>query len=220
MQAVIFCGGYGTRIREYNNKIPKPLIKVNKTPIIYRISKNLLDQGIEKVYLLTGYKSNEFLKNNFIKKEKRIMCIDTGVGTETGERLRLIKNYLNNKIFLITYGDTYVEFDLKKTIRIHKIKKKLLSSTYYRYYFPYGSYKNEGNCTSFKEKHFMNINSGFYLTDFEIFKSIRKNESFEKSTIPRIIKNNNFSLSSEIKKWFPMDNYYDYLRLSKYLNDL
>lgn len=220
MEAVIFCGGYGTRIREYNNKIPKPLIKVNKLPIVYRVSKNLLSQGIEKIYLLTGYKSNEFLKNQLIKNEKRIQCIDTGIGTETGERLRLIKNYLKQKIFLITYGDTYVEYDLKKAIRVHNIKKKILSSTYYSYYFPYGSYEYIDKKPTFKEKHFMNINSGFYLTNFEIFKFIRKNESFEKSTIPRLIKKNNFTLSVEVEKWYPMDNYYDYLKLSKYLNDL
>ena len=219
MKAVIFCGGYGTRIREFNNKVPKPLIKVNKVPIVYRISQNLFKQGVERVYLLTGYKSDEFHKNNLIRKEKKIECIDTGVGTETGERLRLIKNYLINEIFLITYGDSYVEFDLKKATKIHKNKKKILSSTFFKYYFPYGSYEYDGKHTSFKEKHFININSGFYLTNFEIFKSIKKNESFEKSTLPRLIKSNNFSLSVDVKKWYPMDNYYDYLKLLHYLND-
>ena len=54
-QAVILCGGLGTRLKPITNKIPKPMVKLNKKPFILYIIEQLKKQRIKKVLLLTGY---------------------------------------------------------------------------------------------------------------------------------------------------------------------
>ena len=116
-KVVIFCGGKGTRIRELNNKIPKPLLKIKKKAIIERIMEIYYKQGLNNFILLSGYKSEKIEKYKFSKKFK-IKVIFTGVHSGTAERLYRIKSILKNGHFFLTYGDTIANFKLKNIISI------------------------------------------------------------------------------------------------------
>ena len=114
-QAVILCGGKGLRLKALTKKIPKPLLKINKKPFIEYLIKNLSRQGINKVILLCGYKSEKFFikyhnKNIFNSK---ITCIREPSILDTGGAV--INAYKKlDKIFYLLNGDTYFDINLNE----------------------------------------------------------------------------------------------------------
>ena len=105
MKVVILAGGLGTRLSEYTKVIPKPMVKINKKPIINYIIEHYSKFDLNEFYIATGYKGNiikDYFKNKF--KKKKIHIIDTGQNTMTGGRLKRLKPYLD-ETFLMTYGD-------------------------------------------------------------------------------------------------------------------
>ncbi len=126
MKVIILAGGLGTRISEYTKTIPKPMIKVNGKPIIYRIMNHFSKFGFNDFYIALGYKGDVLKKyfRTLKKKEWRINLINTGKNTMTGGRLKRLKKFLGNETFLMTYGDGLSDINLKKLIKFHKKKKE------------------------------------------------------------------------------------------------
>jgi glucose-1-phosphate cytidylyltransferase len=115
MQALIFCGGFGTRINKGSKvKKLKPLIKINKKEILLRIIEIYKKNGIKDFILLGGYKIKELKKFSKKVKDVNIQVLDTGLKTETGGRLLRAKKLIKNNNFLLTYGDSLASFSLKK----------------------------------------------------------------------------------------------------------
>ena len=208
MKTFIFCGGKATR---FNNGKPgplKPLIKINKIPIILRIIKHLKKNSINEIFLLGGYKFNK-LKSFFKKNKMNIVVIDTKINTSTAGRLLMIKNLITkNENFLLTYGDSLVDFDIESALSLKKKNTFVISS--FKYKFMYGVLNsNKRNiCTNMYEKKIFSVNSGFYILDKKIFKFIRsKKESFESDVIPRVLRSKkiNFKINY-VQSWLPIDN--------------
>lgn len=222
--AVILCGGKGTRYNLKNKrKILKPLVKIKGTPIIEKVIEIYKKNNIRNFLLLGGYKFND-LKKNFSKKKSKlnIQCINTGVNTETAGRLLFAKKYLNKKMFLMTYGDSLTNFDLKKALKLKKSNNIVMSC--YNYKIPYGvlSEINQNELKHIREKNnSCLINAGFYILDSEIFKFIRsKNESFEKVTLKKLILSKKKVKLNLLTKWYPMDTMGDKLNMERFINDL
>ena len=97
--AVILCGGRGSRLGVLGDKMPKTLVKVNNKEILWYILNHLKVQGFTDVILPLGYKGGVIKK--FLKKNKNfnlnIKAINTGIKTEIGKRLSLIKNEIKSK---------------------------------------------------------------------------------------------------------------------------
>lgn len=222
-KAVIFCGGKATR---FNNGKPgplKPLIKVNNEPIIIKIINIYAKKGVKEFILLGGYKFKTL--NQFFKKKKfknlNIKVIDTGINTETAGRLLKARKIIGDDNFFLTYGDSITDFDpIKAYKKFYKSKHAFLISIY-KYISPYGvvKYKNNTLNTYYEKKYMFYINAGFYIFNKKLFKFIKsKNESLEKKTIPRILKNKiNKILIYKCKFWHPMDNQSDRSKLSQIL---
>ncbi len=220
MQALIFCGGLGTRINQYKKKkILKPLIKINKQEILLRIIDIYKKNNINDFILLGGYKFKSLEK--FAKKIKdiKITAINTGVNTETAGRLLKVKNKIKGDKFLLTYGDSIANFNLRKSLKLKK--KNNIVLTVYRYKLPYGVLDlKKNNIIQMREKNFsVPINAGFYILDKKIFKYINsENESFEKNTIPKILRSQKIKINYDITDvWYPMDNLNDKKKLEKVL---
>ena len=125
MKVVILAGGFGTRLSEYTNIIPKPMIKINGKPLIYYIMKIYAKHGFKDFYIALGYKGKiikRFFKNN--KFNWKINLIETGLKTMTGGRLKRLSKYLKDETFLMTYGDGVSDINIKKLIKFHKKNKK------------------------------------------------------------------------------------------------
>jgi glucose-1-phosphate cytidylyltransferase len=56
MQAVILCGGRGTRLHEETSVRPKPMVSVGDHPILWHIMRNYRAYGVRDFVLCLGYK--------------------------------------------------------------------------------------------------------------------------------------------------------------------
>ena len=129
MKVVILAGGFGSRISEYTKTIPKPMIAINKKPILVHIMEHYAKFGFKEFYIALGYKGN-IIKKYFKNKKFKwsINLIDTGLNTMTGGRIKRLKKYLKSD-FLLTYGDGLSNVNLKKLLDFHQRKKKLVTVT-------------------------------------------------------------------------------------------
>jgi len=195
MKVVILAGGFGTRISEYTKTIPKPMIKINNTPLILFIMQQYAKYGYKDFYIALGYKGqiikNFFKKNKF--KDWNINLIDTGQNTMTGGRLARLKKYLGQKTFLLTYGDGVSNVNIKKLVNFHKKKKKILTLTAVRPPARFGAIKLKGSfVTYFKEKSKTDagwINGGYFVVEPKIFDYLRGDKTFfEKEPMEKISK--------------------------------
>ena len=179
MKVVILAGGKGTRISEYTKSIPKPMIEVGKKPLIVHIMQHYAKFGFKDFIVAAGYKQ-EIIKKYFKNKDFgwNIKIINTGKNTMTGGRLKRLEKYLKDeKCFMFTYGDGISNVNLKKLLKFHLLKKKLITVTAVRPPARFGEIVlNKNFVKSFKEKPQVTkgwINGGFFVASSKFFKFIR-----------------------------------------------
>ena len=117
MKVVIFAGGLGSRLGTMSQDKPKPLLEIQKEPLIKYLMDIFLKQNFKDFLILTGYKSKKI--EDYFKKNKKkyldcsIKIFNTGVNTSTGKRLKLAKKYLPDR-FILSYSDGLANVNLKK----------------------------------------------------------------------------------------------------------
>ncbi len=153
MKTVIFAGGFGTRIGEESVTLPKPLIEIGGMPILWHIMKRYLHYGHNDFIIACGYKAqlikkffvdyalyskdltidcckNEISMSNNLAEDWKVTLIDTGLKTNTGTRLQMLKPLLENEEhFFLTYGDGVADVEINTTLKFHKAHKKALTIT-------------------------------------------------------------------------------------------
>lgn len=199
MKVVILAGGFGTRLSEYTQTIPKPMVKIGGKPIITHIMSHYMSYGFDDFILATGYKNSYFkkyfkgykknakpFKTTLNGKKCLVTILNTGLNTLTGGRLKKVKNLINdNDDFLFTYGDGVSSVNLKKLVNFHKLNKKLVTVTAVRPPARFGEIKlKRNNIISFKEKPQVSngwINGGFFVAKKKFLNLIKgNNEILEK----------------------------------------
>ena len=224
MKVVILAGELGTRISEYTKTIPKPMININKKPLILHIMKHFAKYGFNNFYIALGYKG-EIIKKFFkTKKFKdwKINLIETGQKTMTGGRLKRLKKHLDKETFLLTYGDGVSNVNLKKLVKFHKKNKKILTLTAVRPPARFGAIKLKGNkVTYFKEKSKIDegwINGGFFVMEPKIFKFLKNDKTFlEREPMENLSKRNELMAFKHYKFWQCVDTKRDKEILEKIL---
>ncbi len=216
MKVIIFCGGLGTRLGIETKNIPKPMVLIDKIPIVERVMNSFMRYGYDEFILATGYKSfviEKYFKN---KKKFKVKCVYTGLKTNTGGRLLKLKKYIDpNEDFFLTYGDGLSNQNLKKLFSIHKSKKKIGTITIVRPPARFGEVlvKKNDIVSQFKEKPNVNngwINGGFFVLNEKIFSFIRKkNEIFEKEPLERLVKKKQLLAFKHRGIWQCMDTQRD-----------
>lgn len=144
LELVIFAGGYGSRLSELTEQVPKPLVEIGDIPIIMHIMRYYSKFGVKSFIICAGYKYHKFNEyfcslharsNNLMinyseecpydSAEKsywedwKIRVVNTGLGTPTGGRLSMIAPYLKDSRFLLTYGDGLSNIDLNLLLEQH-----------------------------------------------------------------------------------------------------
>ena len=128
MKVVILAGGFGTRLSEYTDSIPKPMVPIGGKPIIEHII-NIYQKYGHNDFVATGYKSQiieNYFKNNSSKSN--IHLINTGSETLTGGRIKRLEKFLKTNLFL-TYGDGVSDINLDNLLQFHKNNKKIVTVT-------------------------------------------------------------------------------------------
>ena len=183
MKIVILAGGFGTRLSEYTDKIPKPMVPINNKPILVHIMEHYFRYGFKDFYIALGYKG-AIIKNYFNKKkfDWNVNLIHTGIKTMTGGRLKGLKKILGNKTFMMTYGDGLSNVNLNKLLKFHKKNKKLVTLTAVRPPARFGAIKIRGNKVKlFKEKDKVDegwINGGFFVMEPKFLEYIKNDYTF------------------------------------------
>mgnify|MGYP001378193542 CR=1 FL=1 len=227
MKVIILAGGLGTRISEYTKSVPKPMILINKVPILVHIMDHFSRFGFRDFIIATGYKGSVikkyFKKCNF--KEWNIKIVNTGKKTMTGGRLKRLEKFLKKKEeFFLTYGDGVSNVNLKKLVNFHKRNKKLVTLTAVRPPARFGYLKIKGNLVNyFKEKTATDegwINGGFFVINPKFLKYIKDDQTFlEKEPLEKITKKKQLSAYKHKSFWHCMDTIRDKRKLDKILKN-
>ena len=225
IKTIILAGGLGTRISEETKKIPKPMVKIGKIPIIHHIIKIYETYGYNDFIICGGYKYKTISKYfSKIKLNSNIKVINTGIGTMTGGRILKIKKYVkNDEKFFLTYGDGVSNVNLKKLLKYHIKNKKLLTLTAVQPNMKYGVVKfSKGNklISKFEEKpkkHF--ISGGFFVVSTKIFKYIKNSKSiFEFDCLPKLANKKLIIGYKHMGFWHSLDTMKDKINLNKIWN--
>ena len=192
MQVVVLCGGKGTRLSEYTEQIPKPLIDVGGKPILSHIMDMYGQYGYNDFVLCLGYKGDkikEFFENENLYN---IEFVDTGIDSNKAERIMKIKNYVKGNDFFVTYGDDLSDVDINKLLKFHYKNKKVATLTAIDLVSPFGilEINKKAEVTRFKEKPKLDclMNGGYYVFSKKIFDYIKKGCDLEKETFGDLVK--------------------------------
>jgi len=203
MKVVILAGGFGSRLSEYTEIIPKPMVNIGNDPILMHIIKIYAKFGYNDFYIALGYKSdviiNYFMKYKYSEKinnsndenitsyqlddlKLKINLIHTGKNSMTGGRLKRLEKYIGKQRFMLTYGDGLSDINLHALSEFHTSHGKLATVTAVRPPARFGVLQlNEDKVISFKEKSQLDegwINGGFFIIEPEFFSFIKNDETF------------------------------------------
>jgi len=244
MKAVILAGGLGTRLSEETILKPKPMIEIGGKPILWHIMKHYSAYGIQEFIICVGYKgymikeyfANYFLhmsdvtfdlKNNSMEVHQhyaepwKVTVVDTGTSTQTGGRLKRIKDYLGKEAFCFTYGDGVSDVNIKALIAYHKSKKVKATVTGVQPPGRFGALNvKEGMVKSFQEKPLGDgswVNGGFFVLEPSVIDEIDSDQTlWEKEPLERLSKKKQLAVYEHSGFWQPMDT----LRDKNLLEDL
>jgi len=242
MKAVILAGGRGTRLSEETQLKPKPLVEAKGKPLLWHIMKNFSRYEINEFIILSGYKGQqirEYFANFWLHQSDltfdlatsnqeihevrslpwKVTVLDTGVNTNTGERIARLKGLLNDD-FLLTYGDGISDVDIQKLIATHQNSSNLVTLTAVQPPARFGALNLRANqVLNFQEKPSGEggwINGGFFVFSpkaFEFFLS--DTPSFEIDVLPKIASNGKLGAYRHSGYWQPVDTIRDLERLEE-----
>lgn len=223
IKVVILAGGMGSRISQYTEKIPKPMIKIGNQPMLSHIMRIFMHYGLNNFIIAGGYKINVIKKFYYNSKEfKNLQIIYTGKKEQTGGRILRLKKYLKNeKFFFLTYGDGVSNVNLLKLLKFHLNHNKIATVTAVRPPVKFGELIISKNSMvkSFLEKPQINrgwINGGFFILNKKIFNFIsNSNTMLEKEPLQKISQSNELVAYRHHGYWRCMDNLNEKSQLEK-----
>ena len=215
MQVVILAGGFGTRLSEETDLIPKPMVRIGEIPILEHIMNFYSGYGHKEFIVALGYKAEivrEYFDNyNF--PGWRVNLIDTGLETSTGGRIKKLKNILDDE-FMLTYGDGLSNVNIDDLLDHHKRFGKIATVTTVRPPARFGTIESfNGIVTRFAEKDPQEagwINGGFFCLNRKVCDFINdESTSFESEPLNLLVERKQLSAYEHNGWWQPMDTLRD-----------
>ena len=183
MKVILLAGGFGSRLSEYTDNIPKPMVEIGGKPMLFHIMNLYAKYGHTNFFIALGYKGN-IIKKYFskISKSWSINLIDTGEETMTGGRVKRLQKLIGNETCMLTYGDGLADINLDSLLNFHKKHGKLVTVSAVRPPARFGAIKLNGDrVTSFKEKSYLGegwINGGFFVIEPGFFDFINGDNTY------------------------------------------
>ena len=214
MKVIILAGGYGTRLSEYTESIPKPMVNIGGKPIIWHIMKTYAHFGYKDFYLALGYKA-EVIKEFFLNYRSlnadftvdlsndnvdfhqidnvdwRVTLVQTGLQSMTGGRIKRMKSFVDKGTFMLTYGDSVADIDIDALLNYHKSHGKMVTVSGVRPSARFGELEMlDQKVISFREKPQTKegwVNGGFFVCEPEVMDFIEDDLTvFEKEPLEKI----------------------------------
>jgi glucose-1-phosphate cytidylyltransferase len=238
MKVVLFCGGLGTRIREYSESIPKPMIPIGHQPILWHVMQYYSQYGHRDFVLCMGYKAN-VIKDFFLgykphayadcvvsgngsrvellgkpQDDWRVALIDTGIWRNIGERLWAVREQvIGEEMFLANYSDGLCDVDLDDMVARFRASGKVACFLAVRppVTFHFADIEESGRVREFRSSDHADlwINGGFFLMRPEIFDYMREGEELVLEPFRRLIEADQLMAYKYTGFWRAMDTLRD-----------
>ncbi len=239
MKAVIFAGGYGTRISEETVTLPKPLVEIGAMPILWHIMKIYAAHGVSDFVICCGYKGH-LIKRYFLdffhrgadltidlatntlevrriaSEPWRVTLAETGLATMTGGRLRRVREYLGDETFCLTYGDGVSDIDIPALIAFHRAQGALATVTAVQQPGRFGAldFSADGHrVDGFREKSASDghlINGGFFVCEPGVIDYIEDDDTvWEEGPLKRLVADRQLAVYHHRGFWQNMDTLRD-----------
>jgi glucose-1-phosphate cytidylyltransferase len=199
VKVIILAGGFGTRLAEYTEVIPKPMVTIGGRPILWHIMNTYASFGHIDFHLALGYKAEVIkeyflhyhslnadftvnLANGDIKPHQvdnidwNVTLVNTGIESMTGGRVKRMQPFIDNEPFLLTYGDGVANIDINALVDFHRSHGKMVTVSAVHPGARFGELDLNGDQVfSFNEKPQTTqgwINGGYFVIEPEFFNLI------------------------------------------------
>jgi glucose-1-phosphate cytidylyltransferase len=220
---VILCGGRGTRLRERTREIPKPLVEIGGRPIVQHVVELYAAQGFRRFLLATGYRGESierFAAACRWPEGVHVQCVDTGLDTPTGGRLKLLEPLLGDEPSLCaTYADGLADIDLARLLHFHEGHGALATMTVVRPELPFGVAEldgGDGRVLGFHEKPRSErwVNGGFFCLRAGALEYLAHDSVLEREPLQRLAAAGELRAFRHAGFWECMDTYKDAVALN------
>jgi glucose-1-phosphate cytidylyltransferase len=238
MKVVLFCGGLGTRIREYSENIPKPMIPIGHQPILRHVMQYYSQYGHREFILCLGYKAN-VVKDYFLNYKQavnsdcvisqfgtkiemlgeqppdwRVSLIDTGIWRNIGQRLLAVRQYVqDDEIFLANYSDGLTDAPLPDMIDRFKKSGKIgcFIAIHPPITFHLAEFDTSGTVQRIRasQESEIWINGGYFIFRREIFDYIQEGDELVMQPFSRLIERGQLMAYKYEGFWRAMDTLRD-----------
>ena len=214
MKVILLAGGFGTRLSENTEILPKPMVRIGGKPILLHIMRTYAHFGHKDFYIALGYKA-EVIKDYFLhyrtlnadftvdlgtgavnshqldEVDWKVTLVNTGQHSMTGGRVKRMKPFIGNETCLLNYCDGLSNVDLDQLIKFHKSHGKLVTVTAVHPGARFGELEIKGEqVTSFQEKPQTRqgwINGGYFVIEPEFFDLIHDDQTIlEREPLERV----------------------------------
>jgi glucose-1-phosphate cytidylyltransferase len=244
MKVAILAGGLGSRLAEETEVKPKPMVEIGGKPILWHIMMYYSQFGYDDFTIALGYKGEVIKKymvdycalnrdltvstrtgkvkmSGGLVSDWTVNLVDTGIGTQTGGRIKRLAPYIGNETFMLTWGDGLANVDLNELLKFHRAHGKLATLTAVRPTARFGHLEMDGDhITEFSEKPQTAegwINGAFFVLEPEIFDYIEGDSThFEKEPLEQLAREGQLMAYRHSSFWQCMDT----LREKKFLETL
>ncbi|HWZ87756.1 MAG TPA: hypothetical protein VNW92_02865 [Polyangiaceae bacterium] len=244
MKVVLFCGGLGMRLREYSDRIPKPLADIGPRPLIWHLMKYYAHYGHKDFILCLGYggvaikdyflRYDESVSNDFVLtggdkrveffhkdiQDWRITFVDTGAQSSIGERLRRVRDLLKGEeAFLANYSDGLSDLDLGSYVE--SFLKSDAAACFLSVRVPQTFHivhaDQDGHATKLEHvsESALRINGGFFVLRQEVFDHLGPGEELVVEAFQRLIERRKLVAHQYDGFWQSMDTFKDKIQLDE-----
>ena len=236
MKVVLFCGGLGTRLRDYSDQVPKPMVPIGYRPVLWHVMKYYASFGYKDFILCLGYKADviknyvlnydESLTNDFVFEnggrdvqlinsdidDWRITFVDTGLTATIAERLMAVKKYLgDDEVFLANYSDGLTNFPIPELVEKHKEADAIASFLCIKPYHSFHVVRTAENGFVHRIEDTTSadfwVNGGYFVLNKKIFDYIEAGDELVNEPFERLIKESRLYAHKYTGFWGCMDTY-------------
>ena len=237
MRVVILAGGMGSRLQEQTSVRPKPMVEIGNRPMLWHIMKIYATYGYREFILALGYKA-EMVQDYFLNFHRLgrnvsvelsdgsatfhdeacddwlVHMVNTGIETQTGGRLRRLRDMIAGEPFMMTYGDGVANIDIRRLVAFHGAHGKLATITAVRPPARFGGLRLQGDAVvEFEEKPQIGegwINGGFFVLQPKVLDYIGGDETlWERGPLETLAEMKELQAYRHEGFWQPMDTVRD-----------